>query len=79
MNNEFKPLDLNYLAVTSLFKKCLATENSSQYIPAQFQQIKQGYKEDSPLVLFDANAFKENKPKIDFAFNIVVELLKKIS
>ncbi|MBR3881997.1 MAG: hypothetical protein IKJ36_01875 [Clostridia bacterium] len=74
MNNEFKPLDLNYLAVTSLFKKCLATENSSQYIPAQFQQIKQGYKEDSPLVLFDANAFKENKPKIDFILGQLLDV-----
>lgn len=74
MNSDFKPLDLNYLAVTSLFKKCLATESSSECIPAQFQQIKQGYKEDSPLVLFDAKAFQENKQKIDFILGQLLDV-----
>ena len=76
MNSEFKPLDLCFLAVTSLFKKCLATEDSKNYIPAQWQQRKQGYPEDSPLILFDAEAFNANKPKIEYILGQLLDIHK---
>ena len=76
MNSEFKPLDLNYLAVTSLFKKCLATEDSKNYIPARWQRKEEGYPEVSPLILFDAEAFNANKHKIEYILGQLLDVHK---
>ena len=64
--NEFTPIDLTEENVQKLFKRCLATEQTTDVQGTILFSQKRGYKENSSLIAFDNKKLAENLNSIRF-------------
>lgn len=53
VKHEFTPLDLNEGNVQAIFNRCLATEDTKEYIKSVLEQKEHGFAKDSMGILFD--------------------------
>ena len=64
----FTPLELNEGNVQAIFNRCLATEETTEYVESILQQTIHGYDKDSNPILFDKQKLLENLKTIRYLY-----------
>ena len=66
---KFKPLDLNEGNVQAIFNRCLATEDTKEYIKSVLEQKEHGFAQDSKGILFDRKKIqRDNIHAIEYLY-----------
>ena len=64
----FTPLDLNEGNVQAIFNRCLATDETNEYIESILQKKSDGYAQDSDPILFDKQKLLSNLKNIRYLY-----------
>lgn len=64
----FTPLELSEGNIQAIFNRCLATDETNEYIESILQQTIHGYANDSNPILFDKQKLLENLKKIRYLY-----------
>ena len=64
----FHPLELNEGNVQAIFNRCIATEETTDYVESILQQKSQGYEQDSNPILFDKKRLLDNLKSIRYLY-----------
>lgn len=76
-NKGFKPLVLSEGNVLAMFNRCLATNNTQEYIKSILETKEHGYSQDSPGILFDRQKILENLLNIKYMYGQLLTSHKK--
>ena len=68
----FEPLELNEGNVQTIFNRCLAGDNTTEYIKSVLYQKEHGYAEDSNPILFDKEALLDNLKNIRYLYGQLI-------
>ena len=68
-DNSFEPIELNEWNVQAIFERCLAKEDTREFISGMYASPITGFKVDEcSIVTFDKNKFLAEKRKINYLF-----------
>ena len=65
---QFTPLELNEGNVQAIFNRCLAAEETTDYVESILQQKSEGYEQDSNPILFDKKRLLDNLKSIRYLY-----------
>ena len=72
--NQLMPCDLTVAVINSIFKTCLANEDSKEIIRVVLFQKKHGFKEDSKAGFFDKERIEGAKPYLEYSLGQLLDV-----
>lgn len=67
-NTNYTCLELNEGNVRTIFNRCIATDETTEYIESILQQTSHGYAQDSNPILFDKKKLLDNLKNIRYLY-----------